>query len=239
MPRLSTTPKRTRTDGPRLSRDGIVASAIELADRDGIEALSMRRLAQQFGVDPMSLYNHVRDKSELLDEMADAVVAQIPPVTEEGDWASSLRALILSGAPDARRAPVGAAADRGQGRAHPGRSGPRRHGARHPAPRRVLTRPLAPRTPRARQPHPGLQPGPVRRFARDEPAPGRRRRKPRSGRRPTPGWPSLRWRRPTAVPWAGVTTTWSSSSRSTSSSTGSSGDGPPASARPRIRIRIR
>jgi AcrR family transcriptional regulator len=61
----------------RLSREGIVAAAVELADREGLAALSMRRLAQHLGVDAMSIYYHLRDKDTLLAAMADAVTAEI------------------------------------------------------------------------------------------------------------------------------------------------------------------
>src|SRR5207302_719349 len=46
----------------QLTRDRVVAAGIELADRDGIESISMRRLAQELGVEAMSLYTHVRNK---------------------------------------------------------------------------------------------------------------------------------------------------------------------------------
>jgi len=81
----------------RLSREGIVAAAIELADRDGLAALSMRRLAQHLGVDAMSIYYHVRDKDTLLAAMADAVVSKIPINQEKsGNWQTQLRDLIMA-----------------------------------------------------------------------------------------------------------------------------------------------
>ena len=79
-----------------MSRDRILAAAVGLADRDGIESLSMRKLAHQLGVDPMSLYNHVRDKEDLLDGIVDVVVGEIEPVPDGADWRSSLRATILA-----------------------------------------------------------------------------------------------------------------------------------------------
>ena len=56
----------------------MVTAAIALADRDGIESISMRRLAQELGVEAMSLYTHVRNKDDLLDGMVDAVIGMIP-----------------------------------------------------------------------------------------------------------------------------------------------------------------
>jgi AcrR family transcriptional regulator len=97
MPRRdpTTTVPRPRTTSP-LSRERIVAAAIDLADRDGADGLSMRRLAQVLGVDPMSLYHHVRDKDDLLDAVADGVVGEVKPVIVAGDWKASLRGTILS-----------------------------------------------------------------------------------------------------------------------------------------------
>jgi AcrR family transcriptional regulator len=79
-----------------LSRERILATAVEVADEDGIDALSMRRLAQRLGVDPMSLYNHVRDKEDLLDGIADAIVGEIDPPAPGADWKATLRATILA-----------------------------------------------------------------------------------------------------------------------------------------------
>jgi AcrR family transcriptional regulator len=74
-----------------------MAAAIELADRDGIESISMRRLAQELGVEAMSLYTHVHNKNDLLDGMADAVISQIPTGTDDrADWKTALRRLALA-----------------------------------------------------------------------------------------------------------------------------------------------
>jgi AcrR family transcriptional regulator len=73
-----------------------MAAAIELADRDGIESISMRKLAQELGVEAMSLYTHVRNKGDLLDGMADAVISQIPISADGVDWKASLRQLALA-----------------------------------------------------------------------------------------------------------------------------------------------
>jgi AcrR family transcriptional regulator len=95
VPRRSSD-RRTATRAPgRLSREGIVAAAVELADQDGLDGLSMRRLAQHLGVDAMSIYYHVHDKETLLGEMADAVTAEIPPVPAGGPWTGQLRSLIM------------------------------------------------------------------------------------------------------------------------------------------------
>ncbi|TCJ30470.1 TetR family transcriptional regulator [Parafrankia sp. BMG5.11] len=73
-----------------------MAAAVELADRDGIESISMRKLAQELGVEAMSLYTHVRNKNDLLDGMADAVISQIPTSADGVDWKTSLRQMALA-----------------------------------------------------------------------------------------------------------------------------------------------
>ena len=76
---------------PALSLERIVRTAIEIADRDGLEAVTMRRLAQALGVAPMALYTYVPGKAELLDLMLDAVYADMPraPWGDEG-WRQRL-----------------------------------------------------------------------------------------------------------------------------------------------------
>jgi len=73
-----------------------VAAAVELADRDGIESISMRRLAHELSVEAMSLYTHVRNKNDLLDGMADAVISEIPLSVDRADWKTSLREVVLA-----------------------------------------------------------------------------------------------------------------------------------------------
>jgi AcrR family transcriptional regulator len=79
----------------QLTRELVVTAAIELADRDGIESVSMRRLAQELGVEAMSLYTHVRNKDDLLDGMVDAVISMIPVDADAADWRTSLRRMAL------------------------------------------------------------------------------------------------------------------------------------------------
>ena len=79
-----------------LSRDLVLRAAVALADEEGIEALSMRHLAQRLGVVPMALYKHVANKEELLDGMVDVVVGEIDPPLESADWRTAVRARILS-----------------------------------------------------------------------------------------------------------------------------------------------
>jgi AcrR family transcriptional regulator len=81
---------------PQLTRERVVAAAVELADRHGIESISMRRLAPELDVEPMSLYTHVRNKDDLLDGMVDAVISEIPIRTDGADWKMSLRQMALA-----------------------------------------------------------------------------------------------------------------------------------------------
>jgi AcrR family transcriptional regulator len=80
----------------QLTRERVVGAGIELADRDGIESISMRRLAQELGVEAMSLYTHVRNKDDLLDGMVDAVIGEIPTSADGADWKTSLRQMVLA-----------------------------------------------------------------------------------------------------------------------------------------------
>jgi AcrR family transcriptional regulator len=84
----------------RLSRERILRAAVDLADRGGVETLSMRRLAQELGVVPMALYKHVANKEEMLGGMLDLVVGEIDPPRTDTDWKTAVRERIVS----ARRA---------------------------------------------------------------------------------------------------------------------------------------
>jgi AcrR family transcriptional regulator len=79
-----------------LSREVVLRSAVALVDHAGIEAASMRNLAQGLGVVPMALYRHVTSKEELLDGMVDVVVAEIDPPTQDAGWKDTIRQRILS-----------------------------------------------------------------------------------------------------------------------------------------------
>jgi AcrR family transcriptional regulator len=81
-------PPRGRARG--LSRQRIVRAAIAIADRDGLDALTMRRVAEQLGAGTMSLYWHVRNKDELIELMRDEVVGEQTLQEPSGDWRSDL-----------------------------------------------------------------------------------------------------------------------------------------------------
>jgi AcrR family transcriptional regulator len=80
-------PQARRTGG--LSRERIVTTAIELADTDGLGALSMARLAERLGCGTMSLYRHIANKDELLTFMLSAAPAP-PPTADPSDWRGAL-----------------------------------------------------------------------------------------------------------------------------------------------------
>lgn len=85
-----------------LTRERAFAAAMSLADAEGLESLTMRRLAKELGVEAMSLYHHVANKDDILDGMADMVFSEIELPSHEDDWhtamrqrAGSLRAALL------------------------------------------------------------------------------------------------------------------------------------------------
>jgi AcrR family transcriptional regulator len=87
-------PRGRRGPRPGLSVERIVRAAIGIADRDGLEAVTMRRLADSLGVRPMALYTYVPGKSELLDLMLDTVYGEMPQAAWPGDgWRERLVAV--------------------------------------------------------------------------------------------------------------------------------------------------
>lgn len=83
-----------------LNRHRVLRAAVALADDVGIDALSMRNLAEQLGVVPMAIYKHVANKEELLDGMVEVIVGEIDPPARGADWKDAIRQRVLS----ARRA---------------------------------------------------------------------------------------------------------------------------------------
>jgi AcrR family transcriptional regulator len=89
----------------RLNRDRVLRAAVALADQAGIEAVSMRKLAEELGVVPMALYKHVADKEELLDGMIDIVIGEVGAPASDAGWKSAIRQRILSARQSLRRHP--------------------------------------------------------------------------------------------------------------------------------------
>ncbi|TQF06697.1 TetR family transcriptional regulator [Kitasatospora acidiphila] len=77
----------------KLSRERMLACALEIIDREGIEKLSMRRLARALGHDPMSLYRYAPNKAALLDGVAETVLSQLTVDSTDPDWTAQLRAV--------------------------------------------------------------------------------------------------------------------------------------------------
>jgi AcrR family transcriptional regulator len=75
----------------KITREVVLAAALDIIDRDGADALSMRRLARALGRDPMILYRHAADKAALLDGVAETVLAQLKVDPADPDWAAQLR----------------------------------------------------------------------------------------------------------------------------------------------------
>lgn len=80
----------------RLSRDRVLAAAIDLADEQGVGAVTMRGVAARLGVEAMSLYNHVANKDDILDGMVDLVVEQIELPTDAETWRDAMRRRAIS-----------------------------------------------------------------------------------------------------------------------------------------------
>jgi AcrR family transcriptional regulator len=80
----------------RLTRERVLRGAVALADRSGLEALTMRRLGQELGVEAMSLYNHVANKDDILDGIADLVLSDIEVPPTGTDWKTAMRHRSIS-----------------------------------------------------------------------------------------------------------------------------------------------
>ena len=79
-----------RRDGP-VTRAAVLSAALGLVDRDGVEGLSMRRLAEAVGRDPMVIYRHVPNKAAVLDGVAEVVFAELSVDAAAADWVSEVR----------------------------------------------------------------------------------------------------------------------------------------------------
>ncbi|MFV5994365.1 TetR/AcrR family transcriptional regulator C-terminal domain-containing protein [Streptomyces sp. NPDC056231] len=87
-----TRPRRGRR--PTFSREAITAAAVALADAEGIDAVTMRRVAAQVGAGAMSLYSYAPDKETLLELMVDHVSGELPTTNDRtGDWRTDLKAI--------------------------------------------------------------------------------------------------------------------------------------------------
>lgn len=93
---IATPDQRPREPRTSLSRERVLCAAINLADREGIDSLSMRKLGQEVGVEAMSLYNHVRNKDDILNGMVDVVFSEIDLPSNGADWSTAMRQRAIS-----------------------------------------------------------------------------------------------------------------------------------------------
>ena len=89
----------------RLSTERVLKTAVALADRQGLESLSMRKLADELGSGAMSLYHYVPNKEQLLDGMVDIVFSEIEPPSTDVDWKTAMRKRAISTREALRRHP--------------------------------------------------------------------------------------------------------------------------------------
>ena len=89
------TTKRTQTREP-LTRERVLQAALRLADQGGIEALSMRKLGQELGVEAMALYYHFANKEQVLDGIVDLVFGEIELPVAGADWKTAMRRRAIS-----------------------------------------------------------------------------------------------------------------------------------------------
>jgi AcrR family transcriptional regulator len=75
----------------RLSRERVLKTAVDRADQGGLDALTMRSLAEELEVAPMALYNHVASKDDLIDAMVDVVFGEIGVPSGGGGWKTAMR----------------------------------------------------------------------------------------------------------------------------------------------------
>lgn len=93
---MSARERRQAASDALLSTQRVVVEAVRLADREGVDGLSMRRLAGELGAGAMSLYHYVANKEELLDAMIDIVFEEIELPPQETDWQSAMRRRAVS-----------------------------------------------------------------------------------------------------------------------------------------------
>jgi AcrR family transcriptional regulator len=90
------TPAEDTQARPPLTKERILQAAVDVADRDGLEALTMRRLGSELGVEAMSLYKHVANKDAILDGIVELVVGEIEIPSEEANWKKAMRRRAIS-----------------------------------------------------------------------------------------------------------------------------------------------
>jgi AcrR family transcriptional regulator len=79
-----------------LSKERVLRAAVDLADRGGSEAVSMRKLGHELDVDAMSLYHHVQSKDDILDGIVEVVVGEIDVSPSDADWKTAMRQQVIA-----------------------------------------------------------------------------------------------------------------------------------------------
>jgi AcrR family transcriptional regulator len=92
---LTVPPAKTETR-PSLSRELVADRALAIADAEGLEAVTIRRLAAELGVTPMALYWHFKTKDDLLDGLADRILDAVELPVLGGDWVADIRAALVA-----------------------------------------------------------------------------------------------------------------------------------------------
>lgn len=91
MASLKLTAAAAASRKPRLSREIVLAKALDIVDREGLDALTMRRLGQELDRDPMSLYRYAQNRAALLDGVSELVLDKLSIQPEDPDWKEQLR----------------------------------------------------------------------------------------------------------------------------------------------------
>lgn len=111
----------------RLGRESLIQAAVALADAEGFESCSIRKIAEKLGAAPMALYRHVASKEDLLDGMVDVVFSEMYPPAIGGNWKTELRTRGISARAALQRHPW--AVGLMENRMHPGRASAAHHNA--------------------------------------------------------------------------------------------------------------
>jgi AcrR family transcriptional regulator len=119
MSEISTSTRRP------LTRQRVLIAALALADRSGVGTLSMRKLADELGVEAMSLYHHVANKDDILDGIVDLVFSEIDLPSDATNWGAAMRQRAISAREALRRHPW--ATGRMESRSTPGPATLRHH----------------------------------------------------------------------------------------------------------------
>ena len=82
--------KVNKKDAPKLTRNTIITAAVKIADRDGMDSLSMRKVANELDVEAMSLYHHIKNKNDLIAGMVEHIAPKIDPPSGDITWQKAM-----------------------------------------------------------------------------------------------------------------------------------------------------